>query len=55
MSLGWKRFSFFETDDRRGVEVPGNSAVSSGNDHYLIFGCSDGQVGLLPVRMELHA
>ena len=48
MSLGWKRFSFFDTDDRRGVEVPGSSTASSGNAYHLAFGCSDGQVGLNP-------
>jgi hypothetical protein len=44
MSLGWKKFSFFERDDRRGVQLPENTTCCSGSADYIAFGCDDGQV-----------
>ena len=60
MSLGWKRFSFFETEERRGVEVPVDSTCSSGSADHLVLGCSDGQARTqLPwqqsIKTGLHA
>jgi hypothetical protein len=44
MSLGWKKFSFFERDDRHGVEIPDDSTTCSGSGTYLAIGRSNGQV-----------
>ncbi|BDA46644.1 Vacuolar protein sorting-associated protein 11 homolog [Coccomyxa sp. Obi] len=44
MSLGWKKFSFFERDDRRDVQVPENTTCCSGSADHICFGCDDGRV-----------
>ena len=44
IGLGWKKFSFFEQDDRPGVAIPEETTCSSGSQHHIAFGCSGGQV-----------
>ena len=44
MSLGWKRFTFFEREERKDHAVPDTASCSAGNAEHLVFGCSDGQV-----------
>ena len=44
IGLGWKKFSFFEQDDRPGVAIPEETTCSSGSQHHVAFGCSGGQV-----------
>ena len=46
MSLGWKRFTFFEREERKDHAVPDTASCSVGNAEHLVFGCSDGQVCL---------
>ncbi|CAL5228225.1 g11315 [Coccomyxa viridis] len=46
IGLGWKKFSFFEQDDRPGVAIPEETTCSSGSQHHIAFGCSGGQVVL---------
>jgi hypothetical protein len=55
MSLGWKRFSFFDKEERPEHDVPENSTCSASGNDLLILGCGDGQVAspsLLPVHMH---
>lgn len=44
MSLGWKRFNFFEKEERTDHEVPANSTCVTSGDDVLVFGCDDGRV-----------
>ncbi len=44
IGLGWKKFSFFEQDDRPGVAIPEETTCCSGSAYHIAFGCSGGQV-----------
>ncbi|KAK9806296.1 hypothetical protein WJX72_009074 [[Myrmecia] bisecta] len=47
MSLGYKKFSFFEKDERPEHAVPQNTTCSTSGSDQLLFGCSDGHVVVL--------
>ena len=44
MSLGWKKFSFFDKEERQEAEVPEEATCSTSGGGQLLFGCADGQV-----------
>lgn len=43
MSLGWKRFSFFEQQERPGEAVPETTTCCTGSAGQVFLGCANGQ------------
>jgi hypothetical protein len=44
MSLGWKKFSFFDKEDRSEADVPENVSSSTSGGGWILFGCTSGEV-----------
>ena len=53
MSLGWKKFNFFDKEERQEQEVPDSSTCSCSSADQLFFGCSDGRVSSVHFVVEL--
>ena len=47
MSLGWKKFNFFDKEELQEQAVPEAAACSCSSGEQLFLGCSDGQVNPL--------
>lgn len=53
LSLGWKKFSFFEQSPRRDHEVPAAASRCCPGPDAVIVGCTDGSVALLDRNLQI--
>ena len=54
LSLGWKKFSFFEQSARRNHEFPAAATRACQGSDAIIVGCSDGSVALLDRNLQIQ-
>ena len=54
MSLGWKKFSFFEQTSRRNHEFPAAASRCCQGPDAIVVGCSDGSVALLDRNLQIQ-
>ena len=54
LSLGWKKFSFFEQSLKRDHEFPELATCCCSGADVIATGCADGSVALLDRELQMH-
>lgn len=54
LSLGWKKFSFFEQSLKREHEFPESASICCPGPDLIVVGCADGSVALLDRELQMQ-